>query len=197
MIGSESGDLFRIFIWCRYAWVAFAVVWLVAAIKTKPAVRVESAYSRMAVRLAMIVAYVLLFVPWYNAGILTERFVPSAHAYGWAGFALTITGIAIACWARFYLRGNWSSAVTVKQGHQLIRNGPYAVVRHPIYSGILLAFAGTAIAMGEIRGLFALALAAVALRAKSRIEEAFMQQEFPADYPLYMRQVKAIVPLLW
>lgn len=197
MIGAESGDLFRIFIWCRYAWVAFAVIWLIAAIKTKPTVRVESAYSRMAVRLAMIAAYVLLFVPWRDAGILTERFAPRADAYGWTGFALTLAGIAIACWARFYLGGNWSSSVTVKHNHELIRSGPYAVVRHPIYSGILLAFAGTAIAVGEIRGLIAVALAAVALRAKSRIEEAFMQQEFPADYPRYMRQVKAIVPLLW
>lgn len=197
MIVPGNDDADPAIAWCRYAWLAFGAVWLIAAIKTKPAVRMESSYSRLAVRLGMILAYVLLFVPWSDAGILTARFSPGSGLYAWPGFALTVAGVAIAFWARFYLGGNWSSSVTVKQNHELIRSGPYAMVRHPIYTGILLAVLGTAIAVGQIRGLIALVIAAIALRAKSRIEEAFMQQEFPGEYPRYMREVKAIVPLLW
>ena len=110
---------------------------------------------------------------------------------------ITALGVAFALAARFFLGKNWSGWVTVKKGHQLIRSGPYAVVRHPIYSGVLLGILGTAIVVGEVRGLVAMAFAALGLGLKSFQEERFMEEEFGSEYRDYTRRVKAMIPLLW
>ena len=128
---------------------------------------------------------------------LAARFVPQTVECEICGVAVTMAGLAIAIWARFYLGANWSATVTLKQGHELIRSGPYSVVRHPIYSGLLLAMLGTAIYVGEIRGLFAVALATWAWKMKSRVEESFMESEFGDRYVAYRREVKGLVPFLW
>ncbi len=128
-------------------------------------------------------------LPWLSA-----RFVPDSFEWQSFGATVTIAGVAIAIWARFYLGANWSASITVKQDHQLIRSGPYSVVRHPIYSGLLLAMFGTAIYMGEICGLLAVALATWAWKMKSRLEEAYMESEFGDQYVSYRKEVKALVP---
>jgi protein-S-isoprenylcysteine O-methyltransferase Ste14 len=86
--------------------------------------------------------------------------------------------------------------VVVKEDHALVRTGPYARVRHPIYSGLLLAFLGTAVAIGEWRGLVAVALAFVALVRKSAEEERRMRETFP-DYEQYRRETAALIPLVY
>jgi protein-S-isoprenylcysteine O-methyltransferase len=110
--------------------------------------------------------------------------------------ALTILGSAFAIWARSALGGNWSAAVTVKKNHSLVQRGPYQVVRHPIYSGCLLAMLGTAIVFGEVGCFVAVVLALVAWWLKSRVEEEFMTQQFGDDYRSYQRSVKRLVPFL-
>ena len=114
----------------------------------------------------------------------------------WTGFAVTVAGAAFAIWARLLLGANWSATVTVKQNHELKRTGPYAIVRHPIYSGFLLAMLGTAIAYGEIRGLIALLIALIAWRVKSLIEERFMMDQFGEQYVQYKREVRALIPFV-
>jgi protein-S-isoprenylcysteine O-methyltransferase Ste14 len=86
--------------------------------------------------------------------------------------------------------------VTIKQNHQLIRQGPYAIVRHPIYSGFLLGMLGTALALGEWRGLAGLALAFIGWGTKSRMEENFMAGQFGSAYIEYQREVKALIPFV-
>ncbi len=113
-----------------------------------------------------------------------------------AGLVLTVIGVAVAIWARVILGTNWSAVVTIKQDHQIIRRGPYAVVRHPIYSGGLLALAGTAIAFGEIRGLIGFTLIFIAWWMKSRLEESFLEGQFGADYARYKREVKGLIPFV-
>ena len=95
--------------------------------------------------------------------------------------------------ARLSLGRNWSGAVTVKIDHTLIKNGPYAIVRHPIYSGFLLAVLGTAIAFNEVRVLVTVALAFVHVWTKVRIEERLMAEEFGSEYTEYCRHVKAFI----
>jgi protein-S-isoprenylcysteine O-methyltransferase Ste14 len=86
--------------------------------------------------------------------------------------------------------------VTVKEGHELIRTGPYALARHPIYTGLALAIAGSALAGGELRGLIALILVVASFVYKMRIEERLMRQTFGAAYDAYAREVKALIPFI-
>ena len=112
------------------------------------------------------------------------------------GAALTFAGIAFAIWARVWMAGNWSSDVTLKRDHELIVDGPYRWVRHPIYTGILLALLGTALAVGEWRGLLAVVLAAAAFWRKLGIEEAVMRRQFGEAYSRYAKRVPALIPFV-
>jgi protein-S-isoprenylcysteine O-methyltransferase Ste14 len=94
------------------------------------------------------------------------------------------------------LAGNWSSDVTLKRDHELIVTGPYAFVRHPIYTGILLGFVGTALAVGEWRAVLAVALAGVAFWRKLGIEEAVMRRQFGETYARYVARVPALIPFV-
>jgi len=91
---------------------------------------------------------------------------------------------------------NWSGRVTIKQQHELIQDGPYSLVRHPIYSGFLLALLGTAMVRGELHGLIGFALAALGWTFKLRTEEAFLAQQFGNAYLDYKQRVKALVPFV-
>ncbi len=131
-------------------------------------------------------------LPWFNA-----RFVPRAPATAWIGLFITCAGIAFVIAARVHLGRNWSGTVTVKQDHTLISGGPYSVVRHPIYSGFLLAALGTAIYNGQVRSLVAIALAAGVTLQKIYLEEKFMTEQFGAQYLEYTREVKRLIPRVW
>jgi protein-S-isoprenylcysteine O-methyltransferase len=106
-------------------------------------------------------------------------------------------GAVLAIWARFSLGGNWSATVTIKAGHTLVRRGPYALVRHPIYSGLLLALLGTVLLFNQVRCLLALALIVLMLASKIRMEERFMAEQFGAEYVAYKQRVKALIPFVW
>ena len=144
-----------------------------------------------------IVAFCLLFGRWPWPSWLRWRFAPeSSVATAWLGLGLTVAGIGFALWARVFLGRNWSGRVTIKQEHELIQSGPYAIVRHPIYSGFLLAILGTALVEGQLRSLLALPLATLGWWLKLRLEESFMAQQFGTAYLDYKRRVKALVPFV-
>lgn len=106
-------------------------------------------------------------------------------------------GLAIALWARAALGTNWSGAIAFKEGHELIQRGPYAYVRHPIYSGLLLMGLGTTLASARVSSLLMLVLALILLAIKARYEERLMIRHFPAAYPPYRARVKALIPGVW
>jgi len=184
-----------------WTWSAVGVVWLVSALTVKKAARREAAGSRLLQIAIMAAVFVLLFPSLLRRyelplGPLSSRFVPESPAIAWTGLALTIAGCAFAIWARLLLGGNWSGSVTVKQDHRLIRRGPYAIVRHPIYSGFLLGMLGTALALGQWRGIAGLALAFIGWHMKSRKEEAFIVAQFGEAYTAYRHEVKAFIPFV-
>jgi len=112
------------------------------------------------------------------------------------GVLVLAGGLAFTVWARVILGRNWSGTVTLKEGHELIRSGPYRFVRHPIYTGLLVAFAGSAIARGEWRGLVALAIAFAALWRKLKLEERWLGETFGDAYERYRAEVPALIPFL-
>ena len=183
--------------WIGYMWAGFAVVWVLGALTQKRAVRRDSFWSRF-VQLVLVAVVISLF--WNHGphfGPLARSFVPRNSALSFLGLALTIAGLAFAIAARVYIGRNWSGMVTVKKDHKLVRNGPYALVRHPIYTGTLLAVLGTIIVLGQTQALLAVPLAALIFWIKSRREELFMTQEFGEEYRQYKQKVKALIPLVW
>lgn len=178
-----------------YVWLALGIFWLVMAFTAKRAAHTQSPGSRIMQITPEILAFTLLFgrFPWPQW--LRWRFVPeSALTICWLGLALTVAGIGFSVWARLFLGRNWSGRVTIKEQHELIQTGPYSIVRHPIYSGFLLAILGTALVQGELRSLLALPMAALGWGLKLRLEESFMAQQFGNAYLDYKRRVKALVP---
>ncbi len=173
-------------------WFAWGVYWVVAGRDVKRTEWKESPVSRMLHLVPMLAGAVLMAVP----AVLTTRFAPAGEILPLAGMPLVIGGLGLACWARRHLGRNWSAIVTVKIDHALIRTGPYRWVRHPIYSGLLLALAGTALALGEWRGIVALALILVAFIRKLWVEEARMRHTFP-EYALYRKETAALIPLVF
>jgi protein-S-isoprenylcysteine O-methyltransferase Ste14 len=177
-----------------WPWLAWAFYWALAALTTKRTRRRESFPARLAHVLPLVAGGVLLGgedLPW---GVLAMPLWPrSPLAFG-AGVALLLAGLGLAVWARVVLGGNWSGSVTVKEAHELIRTGPYAFVRHPIYTGLIAAVLGTALATGKVRAAFGFLIVAAALIRKLRAEEAFMRETFPGEYPRYCAEVPALIP---
>ncbi|GLQ47329.1 protein-S-isoprenylcysteine methyltransferase [Dyella lipolytica] len=178
------------------AWLLWLMYWGISAANVKQAVRVESPLSRFGkYSLPLIVAVLLMMnTGWLNGTVLRERFMPADEWVVWLGFILTLAGLAFACWARVILGRNWSGVVQLKQDHELIVRGPYSIVRHPIYTGLLLAFLGSALAIGEWRGLLATAIVAASFWRKLRMEERWLCELFGEQYRAYMQRVKALVP---
>jgi protein-S-isoprenylcysteine O-methyltransferase Ste14 len=180
-----------------WVWAAWALYWLVAAIGNKATQRREPWSSRIAYVLPLVVGGVL--IAWRGAawaGVLSLRLWPRSLALYWVGLAVLVPGLGFAVWARVHLGRNWSGAVTVKEGHELIRTGPYAYVRHPIYTGLLTGVIGTVICAATLRGALGFLIIAVALVRKVRAEELFMRETFPGQYEKYCEEVPALVPFM-
>jgi protein-S-isoprenylcysteine O-methyltransferase Ste14 len=181
-----------------FLWLVFIAVWIAMARGGKAVAERESVYSRLSHYLPLAVAIILLSAPDVPLFPLDARFVPLSLWPVRFGAALTLAGIAFAIWARTLLAGNWSSDVTLKRDHELIVDGPYAWVRHPIYTGILTGLIGTSLAVGEWRALLGVAIAAGAYWRKLTIEEAVMRRQFGEAYTRYAERTPALVPfVLW
>ncbi|HXB74462.1 MAG TPA: isoprenylcysteine carboxylmethyltransferase family protein [Candidatus Acidoferrales bacterium] len=179
------------------AWTLLLIVWVIGAFRTKRTERSASRGARLGELCLLVVAFSLLFRKSLRFGPLAWRVIPETPPFQWAGLAIAIVGIGFAMWARFYLGSNWSAIAGVKQGHSLVRSGPYSMVRHPIYTGLIVAGFGTALVSGALSCFVALPLMIVAWRKKSLIEEGFMREQFGPEYQRYMHEVKALIPFVW
>jgi len=177
-------------------WFAFGLIWLLSAGFSKKTARSQTTGSRFLQGGLAASGFILLFGWQAPLGVLDVRFLAESRVFDWAGFAITLAGFGIAVWARFVLGRNWSATITIKQDHEIVRRGPYAFVRHPIYFGATLAMFGTAIYFGTFRGLLAVALTFLGWWLKARMEETFLIEQFGPKYREYQREVKALIPFV-
>jgi protein-S-isoprenylcysteine O-methyltransferase Ste14 len=175
-------------------WLLLCVVWLFGLLAAKPDARTQSLDSRLLELGLTLLAFSLVFSSYFRSGWRAWSFVPHNDVTGAIGLLMVLLGVSFSIWARVQLGGNWSGTVSVKEGHTLICRGPYTIVRHPIYSGLLLAYFGVAMIVGEVRGLLGVGILFLSFWLKSRTEERFMLDQFGADYSHYQHQVKALIP---
>jgi protein-S-isoprenylcysteine O-methyltransferase Ste14 len=173
-------------------WLMWGLYWLIESKAVKANSRAESVRSRLMHVVPMGVATLLLVLK--VRGWPDQRFLPPSSTAAGLGFLMTAAGLLFAVWARRHLATNWSADVTLKVGHELITSGPYAWVRHPIYTGLLLAFLGSAIAVGEWRAVVAVTLVGLTFWRKLRTEERGMRELFSERYIDYSRRVPALIP---
>lgn len=175
-------------------WSAWALYWIICSRNAKRTVRRESLVSRVSNILPLVIGILLVALPHIPYAVFDTRILPRTMATYWSGVTLVFLGLVFAVWARRHIGRNWSGTVTVKENHALVRTGPYAWVRHPIYTGLLAAILGTAIARGELRGVWAVALCTAAFVTKLRTEERWMREVFGEEYERYRAAVSALIP---
>jgi protein-S-isoprenylcysteine O-methyltransferase Ste14 len=176
-----------------FCWVAWLVYWAVMASATKRTVERGSFFAYRVVALLVFLACAVLGKLLHIA--TQTRLWHTPLALGIATDCLVVSGVAFTVWARIVLGRNWSAEVTFKQDHELIESGPYALARHPIYTGLIAMALGTAINYGRAVGFALFLTVCAALWWKSRQEEQIMSSHFPGAYPEYRARVNAIVPI--
>jgi protein-S-isoprenylcysteine O-methyltransferase Ste14 len=141
--------------------------------------------------------HALYCLPLSSVPILGQRLLPNIASLQFAGATMCALGVGFAIWGRRILARNWNATVTRGEEQQLVQNGPYAVVRHPIYSGFLAALLGMLFALGEVRAAILLAGGADVLLKKMKHEEAILDAAFPDDYRRYQQRVARLIPWIW
>ena len=178
----------------RGCWLTFVIVWLLAAIWTKRSVYRESRGQRLRYTLPLVAAYFLLTNGGGMPYPLNLQVVPHTAIVAWAGMIFCAAGLGFAIWARVVIGRNWSGTITLKEDHQLMERGPYRLVRHPIYTGILSMFVATAIVLGHLAGSIGVVIVFASFWSKLIREEKVMLNQFPDKYAAYRQRVKRLIP---
>ncbi len=177
-------------------WIAFTASWIIAAFwqaqsEKRAALKEEAAYQ-----IVLLIGTVMLLIPAHGYRGWMRIWFPSLTLV-WICIGLMVVGFAFCWWARIYLGPLWSSQVTKKPDHHVVDTGPYGLVRHPIYTGILLAVLATAVVKGTVLGIAGTALVTLAFWMKARLEERFLRAELGAGaYDDYSRRVPMLIPFL-
>ena len=183
--------------WIEVPWLVFAAYWVVGALRTRATVRRESFGARYGVMLVEVVGFTLLFNGDANIGPLSRHFLPRTETGADLGILLTWAGLGLAIWARYHLGQYWSGRITLKEGHQLIRTGPYARLRHPIYTGLDLAVIGTGLVFDRWRCVAAVCVITIGFVIKAKREEALLAGQFGEAFVEHRKHTGFLLPKLW
>jgi protein-S-isoprenylcysteine O-methyltransferase Ste14 len=177
-----------------FLWVAFCISWLVAAGWSAKTERSVGMKGELAYRIVLI-AGALVFFPRAQGYHGPMRLWRVTLDEAWVCTALVALGFAFSWWARIHLGALWSASITRKAAHRVVDTGPYGIVRHPIYTGILLAVYATAAAKGTMLGLLGALLITLGIWMKARLEERWLREELdPGAYDRYRGRVPMLVP---
>jgi protein-S-isoprenylcysteine O-methyltransferase Ste14 len=177
-----------------FSWVVFAGYWLIAAIGSKKPAKRQRTGERTGHVILMALGAFLLYSPDPRFGWLNQRFLPDKLWIDYLGAVLTLAGVLFAIWARYTIGKEWSAEIQIKQGHELIRTGPYARIRHPIYTGMLLGLAGSAVSIGAYRALLGVTFFVVGFVRKARKEEKLLASEFGPVFDDHRRHTGFFLP---
>src|SRR5258706_9823495 len=174
--------------------MVLCLYWILPALRPKPVKSRESSGQRVNYVLPLALGLILLFNSRAHYSWLGMRFAPDTIAVAVTGVVLTAAGVALAMWSRLVLGENWSAAVSIRKDHELIRMGPYRIIPHPIYTCLLLGLLGTALVVGEVRGLLALVIVGRGFYVKACKEEAFLALEFGAGFEAHAKHTGMFLP---
>ncbi len=191
-------------IWILVPWVLWALSWVAASLWANRTVKRPGAAREIPYRVLTTLGFVLLLFVVVRRGSVSSAGLPAflARHYwtlpdeaGWAMIGLATLGFLFCWWARLHLGRLWSGSITRKEGHHVVDTGPYALVRHPIYTGLLTAGLATMIVRGDLGAITGFILLTLGYYLKARVEEGFLRQELgAADYDAYAARVPMLVP---
>ncbi len=180
-------------------WMVAVVYWIISAMRAKKRLRGNTWRRGWWVRAVLIIGLIELY-RFRGFRELVHGFYGSVAAWqpvaGPMGAILCAIGIVFAIWARRTIGRNWGMPMSLQEEHELVTTGPYAWVRHPIYTGILLAMIGTALVDG-VGAFLILVIFGVYFTYSATREEKLMLAQFPKQYPEYMARTKRLSPLVW
>jgi protein-S-isoprenylcysteine O-methyltransferase Ste14 len=177
----------------RLLWMLIMTVWLALAFESNEPVETKRDRSSDVAVWIVSIGWVLLLLRRFDG----PQLIPRMLLIRIVGFGLTVVGLVFAVVARLYLGSSWDAYITLKVRHRLVRTGPYAIVRHPIYSGFILALLGSALNFGHLRSFIAATMVTLSWIYKSRLEEVFMKDHFGMEYDQYCYEVKRLIPKIW
>jgi protein-S-isoprenylcysteine O-methyltransferase Ste14 len=193
LAGRAHGPWNYYWLFTMACWAVLDIYWALAA---RDAVPVAAVRQNSLAWLATMLIYALYCLPLSSVPLLGQRIAPRFAAVEILGAVMCAFGVGFAIWARHILAQSWNAAATLQQGQALVQEGPYAIVRHPIYCGFLVAAMGMVLVLGEIRALVLLFAVEVLLKKMSH-EERILRTTFPDQYPVYERRVKRLLPGVW
>jgi protein-S-isoprenylcysteine O-methyltransferase Ste14 len=185
-------EVFRFLV--EFPWIVLVVYWINGAMKTRATRDKEPFTSRSAVLLIEMLGYLLVFSDSAGIGILGTRFIPRTMASAVLGLVFTWSGTGLAVWARYHLAEYWSARITIKEDHQLIRTGPYSHLRHPIYSGLILATIGSALVIDKGRCVLGVCLVTVGYCFKASGEETMLARQFGEAFREHQKHAGFLIP---
>ena len=192
--GSEGGLTVQSDYLIKIPWIVFLAYWIVSALKTRRTVHREPFAWRFGIMLIEAFGFALFFGKARNMPLLRRHVLPPSDVVLVAGVVLTWSGIAIALWARWHLGEYWSGRITLKEDHKLIRTGPYAYFRHPIYSGIDLAALGSGLAINQWRCAAGLIVIIFGFCIKALREERLLRAQFGEEFEAHRRATGFLLP---
>jgi protein-S-isoprenylcysteine O-methyltransferase Ste14 len=174
-------------------WATFIAFWLIET-RTNSQTRFSSEVLSL---VKLVGSALVIYLPLLARGVLATRLFPSNVWSDASGTLVAAAGVFLAIRARSALGKNWSGKVMLQREHQLVTEGPYSLVRHPIYFGGLLAMLGSCLVLGQVFGFAYFGLSLLGLARKSRQEEALLAKQFPNEYPNYKQRVRMLLPYLY
>jgi len=176
------------------AWIVLMLYWAISALRVKRMKYLAPIRVRVVQLLFLVPGCVLLFKARSRVGLLHLQVLPQTTPVAWTGVAVAWTGIAFAIWARYTLGSNWSSQVAIRENHELIQAGPYRLIRHPIYTGIIIGALGTAILAGQLGAFLGLILITLGFAYKGSQEELHLHATFGDAWLAHRKRTGMFLP---